>query len=158
MSDTDWSFKASRLHSNSPQELYLSTLELLVPCPLESVNVWRSVQLSPTMHKGLCYFVFPSFTYLTAAVLSFVVFPFYFVFISFTPAEQWIILNSQPQWPCDQVCVDCDRFDCDEAASIIAGGTMLDRGKPITPRFTESKHFQWIQWLKEFPNWSELTL
>lgn len=95
------------------------------------------------MHKGLCYFVFPSFTYLTAAVLSFVVFPFYFVFISFTPAEQWIILI-----------VSLSDLVIKSVSTVIglivtrllplAGGTTLDRGKQITPRFTESKHFQWI--------------
>lgn len=82
---------------NSPHELCPSTfLNFLfcAPLVLESVSVWRTVQLSPTMHKGLCYFVsvFPSFTYLTAAVLSFVVFPFTLFSSALTPAEQWIIL------------------------------------------------------------------
>lgn len=71
---------------------------LCAPLVLESVSVWRAVQLSPTVHKGLCNFVsvLPSFTYLTAAVLSFVVFPFtlYSSALSsaLTPAEQWITL------------------------------------------------------------------
>lgn len=77
---------------------------LLCPLVLESVHVWRIVQLSPTVHKGLCYFVFPSFTYLTAAVFSIVVFTFlFFIFhrrrklgcLQSTP-------DSRPQWPCDQ--------------------------------------------------------
>lgn len=98
------------------------------------------------MHKGLCYFVsvFPSFTYLTATMLSFVVFPFTLFSSASTPAEEWIVLTFSLSDPSDQhVCVDFDRFDCDEAASITAGGIMLDRDKRVTPRFTESKHFQW---------------
>lgn len=70
---------------------YLNFL-LCASLVLESVSVWRAVQLSPTVHKGLCNFVLPSFTYLTAAVLSFVVFPFTLYSSTLTPAEQWIIL------------------------------------------------------------------
>lgn len=113
MSDTGGAFKKFRLHS-------ITVHTSLVPQPSlvpESVNIWRTVQLSPTVHKGLCYLVsvFPSFTYLTAAVLSFVVFPFYFVFHQLRPpAEQWIILIVSLSDPSDQhVCVDFDRFDCD---------------------------------------------
>lgn len=77
------------------------------PLILESV--------SPTVHKGVRYFVsvFPSFTYLTAAVLSDVVFPFSLLSSALTPAEQWIIMIVNPS---DQhACVDFDQFDCGEA-------------------------------------------
>lgn len=122
-------------------------LNFLFYAPLvqESVNVWRTVQLSPTVHKGLCYLVsvFPSFTYLTAAVLSFVVFPFTFFFPSAsTPAEQWAISIVRLSDPLISMSMLTDRFDCDEAFSINVGGIMLDRDKQITPRFTESKHLQ----------------
>lgn len=124
------------------------------PLVLESVIVWRTVQLSPTMHKGLCYFVsvFPSFTYLTAAVLSFVVFSFPLFSSALTPAEPWIILIVSLSDPLISMSVLTDWFDCDEAVSIMTGGIMLDRDKPITPSFTKSKHFQWTWWVKEFPN------
>lgn len=74
-----------------PRYLNFLLCASLVP---ESVSVWRAVQLSPTMHKGLCNFVsvLPSFTYLTAAVLSFFVFPFTLYSSALTPAEQWITL------------------------------------------------------------------
>jgi len=130
------------------------------PLVLESVNVWRTVQLSPTVHKGLCYFVsvFPSFTYLTSAVLSFVVFPVVFFPSASTPAEQWAISIVRLSDPLISMSMLTDRFDCDEAFSINIRGIMLDRDKQITPRFTESKHLQWTYWVKEFPNWSELRL
>lgn len=121
VSDTSRSFEAFRLHSNSPHKLCPSTFWtslFCAPLVLESVGVWRTVQLSPTTHKGLCYFVsvFPSFTYLTAAVLSFVVFPFTLLSSASTPSRTMDHLDSRPQWPSDQhVCVDFDRFDCDEA-------------------------------------------
>lgn len=97
VSDTGRSFKTFRPHSVTvhtscvPQPL---NFLFCAPLVLESVNVWRTVQLSPTTHKGLCYLVsvFPSFTYLTAAVLSFVVFPFTLFSSALTPAGQWIIL------------------------------------------------------------------
>lgn len=140
---------------------YLNFL-LCAPLVPESVSVWRAVQLSPTMHKGLCNFVsvLPSFTYLTAAVLSFFVFPFtlYSTALSsaLTLAEQWITLIVGLSDPSDQhACVDFDQFDCDEAVSIMAGGITLDRDKQMTPRFLESAQFQWKICVKDFPNWSE---
>lgn len=91
--NTGRSFRAFKLHSNSPQELCPSTFELLVLC---SVGIGVSQCLEnrtnvPHRAQG-ALFVFPSFTYLTAAVLSFVVFPFILFSSASTPAEQWVIV------------------------------------------------------------------
>lgn len=73
-----------RLHTNSPYESCPSTSWTC----LSVLHLYWSQSLSPTVHKRMCYFVFPSFTYLTAAVLSYVVFPFTLLPSALTPAEQ----------------------------------------------------------------------
>lgn len=79
--------------------------------------------------------VFPSFTYLTAAMLSFIVFRFTFS-SALTPSRTADDLCGR--WPSDErVYFDFDRFYCDKA--VMAGGIMLDRDKEITPCF----HWNW---------------
>lgn len=76
-------------HSDYTETVH-TTFNLWTCC---SVLRWYwSQSASPTVHKGICYFVFPSFTYLTAAVLSYIVFPFPLLSSALTPAEQWIIM------------------------------------------------------------------
>lgn len=128
-------------HSDYTETVH-TTVNLWTCC---SVLRWYwSQSASPAVHKGICYFVFPSFTYLTAAVLSYFVFPFPLFIISFDPSRTVDHHDSRPQWPSDQhASVDFDQSDCDEAVSIVPGGILLDRDKQITPRFTESNPFQW---------------
>lgn len=119
-----------------------TTFNLWTCCSV--LHWYRSQSASPTVHKGICYFVFPSFTYLTAAVLSYIVFPFPLLIISFDPSRTVDHHDSRPQWPSDQhASVDFDQSDCDEAVSVVPGGILLDRDKQITPHFTESNPFQW---------------
>ena len=94
VSDTGRFVKAVWLHRDGPCVSCPSAVT--TSCPVIRWYWSRSVSLF--VQKRVCYFIFSSFTYLTAAVLSYVVFPFT-LSSALTPAQQWIIITASPCLP-----------------------------------------------------------
>lgn len=122
----------SQKHSDYTETVHTScpsTFELLALC---SVGAGVGQRLLPrTRRGGFVALSFPSFTYLTAAALSYVVFPFTF-YVSFDPIRavdhrdslrRWISLTPPIGTPC---------FHFDGFWLRLFGGIMLDVDTQIT--------------------------
>lgn len=121
--------KAFRLHRNSPYKLCPSTFELLALC---SIGAGVGQRLLPrTRRGGFVALSFPSFTYLTAAALSYVVFPFTFL-VSFDPIRAVDHRDSRHRWisPTPPIGTPCFHFDGFWLR--LFGGIMLDGDTQIT--------------------------